>query len=453
MSQTTSDSSTRQPALRDRSFWGLTVGQFLGAFNDNLFKQLVLLLCVDVAVRSKTEPNQVQSYAQATFALPWVLFSGLAGFLADRTSKRTGIVWYKASEIAIALAGVVALRSGGIIPVFVVLFLLSLHSTFFGPCKYGFLPELFPKRDLPLINGIFQMTTFVAIILGQASAGFGKERLEASGELWLLSLACVGIATVGCVCVTVIRPTSIARPGLPFRWSNLGFSVDVYRVLKADRFLLTVLLLTSVFWFLGGVVNLLVNVFGKVELQLSDGRTSLLLSCLSIGIAIGCILAGSLSRQRIRFGIVRAGALGIALGCVSVLLINYYARTVTLPGRVTESFGDLLWTRSMPEFLARLTMIELGAAAGLFIVPLQVVLQSRPPDDIKGRMIGSMNLINWIGILLSAVFVKFAGRLISVINENWATDSPLPSVAMLGLLALLTLPIAMFFRPGDRDLS
>lgn len=453
MSELPASDAAGTTAFRDRSFWGLTAGQFLGAFNDNLFKQLVLLLCVDVAVRNRTEPNAYQSLAQITFALPWVLFSGLAGFVADRTSKQAGIVLYKALEIWITFAGVLAFQSKLLWPVFVVLFLLSLHSTFFGPCKYGVLPELFRKRDLPQINGMFQMTTFLAIILGQAAAGFGKERLEGTGELWRLSMASVVIAVFGLACVLVLRKTKPAQPDLKFHWSAIGLSRDTWRMLRADRFLFGVLLLTSVFWFLGGVVNLSVNVLGKVELGLADGRTSLLLSCLSIGIAIGCLAAGKLSSQRISFGVVRAGAFGIVIGCAALVAISLLARSEAKEVVLNEPFSALLTTRSWSEFLARLAMIELGASAGLFVVPLQVVLQSSPPDEFKGRMIGTMNLVNWIGILLSAVFVGVIGKLIVVAN-GFISDASLklPPSAIFGLLSLLTLPIALLYRPADREL-
>ncbi len=452
-----SDVPVTQPegtsAFRDRSFWGLTAGQFLGAFNDNLFKQLVLLLCVDVAVTRGLEPNAYQSLAQVTFALPWVLFSGLAGFIADRTSKQSGIVLYKALEIGITLSGVIAFRTSLLWPVFVVLFLLSLHSTFFGPCKYGVLPELFQKHDLPQINGMFQMTTFLAIIFGQAAAGFGKERLEGNGALWKLSMASVVIAVIGLLCVSVLRRTKPAQPNLRFHWSALGLSLDTWRMLRADRFLFGVLLLTSVFWFLGGVVNLSVNVLGKVELGLADGRTSLLLSCLSIGIAAGCLAAGKLSSQRISFGVVRAGAWGIVIGCAALVMISIFARETTKEVVHNEPFSEMFRARSWPEAFARLAMIELGAAAGLFVVPLQVVLQSSPPGEFKGRMIGTMNLVNWIGILLSAVFVGVIGKLIAVANLSISNDAlKLPPSAIFGLLAVMTLPIALLYRPADRDL-
>ena len=192
-----SDTNTDKPNLptlgRDRSFYGMTVTQFLGAFNDNLFKQLVLLYCLDVKARSGAD---YQSWAQAIFAIPFVLFSGMAGWLADRNSKRTIVVLAKVAEIVIMAMGMFVFLYGSDVPketlmmLFVVLACMSLQSAFFGPPKYGILPELFRDSDLSAANGIFQMTTFVAIIMGGAIGGIGKEYL--GDQLWMMSAVLCG---------------------------------------------------------------------------------------------------------------------------------------------------------------------------------------------------------------------------------------------------------------------
>lgn len=444
-----------EPALniaRDRSFWGLAGGQFLGAFNDNLFKQLVLLLCVERAVKDGREPSAYQWIALLLFALPWVLFSGLAGFIADRTSKQRGIVLYKALEIAITLAGVAAFLTDRLVPVLVVLFLLSTHSAFFGPNKYGILPELFRKRDLPQVNGVFQMMTFLAIIFGMALAGYGKQLLPGQSGLAQLSSWSVGIAIVGTLAVLAIRPTPIAQPGLAWSWLALGVSRETFQLLKSDPFLRRVLLMSSAFWFMGGVVQPSVNVLGKVELHLGDARTSLLAACLGIGIAAGCVLAGKLSARRVRFGVVRLGAWGMVLGLASLTALAFAARSLPVGSIPKESFGQMLGSASMIEWLSRAALIELGAAAGLFVVPLQVVLQVTPPESFKGRMIGTMNLINWLGILLSAVFVGAFGKLRLLANAA-SPGLELPPSVIFGALAVLALPIALLYRPADRELE
>src|SRR5438477_11629137 len=196
------------PLFRDRSFWGMTATQFLGAFNDNLFKQLMLLLAIPVGAAAARKADE-QGIATMIFSLPFVLFSGFAGYLSDRYSKRTMIVACKAAEIGIMLLGLIGFLSYGTLGyrgLLVVLFLMGTHSAFFGPGKYGILPELFRERDLPRANGVILMTTFLAIIFGTASAGIlGTLLAERGGgvqeptRLWLGSAVCMLIAVMGTV--------------------------------------------------------------------------------------------------------------------------------------------------------------------------------------------------------------------------------------------------------------
>ena len=198
-----------RPTLwRDRAFAGMTATQFLGAFNDNLFKQLVLLICLDYAAASKLEGDPFQPWAQGLFALPFVLFSGFAGWLSDRNSKRTIVVLCKVAEIAVMAAGLFVFimfasgnRDGLLFGLLAVLFFMGAQSAFFGPSKYGILPELFRAGDLPAANGIVQMTTFLAIIGGTAVCGFFKDALQSPGGLW----PCVLIASIGTLTALMIR--------------------------------------------------------------------------------------------------------------------------------------------------------------------------------------------------------------------------------------------------------
>ncbi len=200
----------RPPLWHDISYHGMNFTQFFGAFNDNLFKQLVLLICVDYFL--ETGKND-QWAALLLFALPFVLFSGFAGYLSDRMSKVHIVVAMKVAEIGVMTAGLLALHStdGRMIFLLAVVFLMGTHSAFFGPPKYGILPELFRERDLPQVNGMIQMTTFLSIILGMALAGFIKEWYN--DRLWIGSAVCIGIAVTGTLTSLVIRRTPIARAG------------------------------------------------------------------------------------------------------------------------------------------------------------------------------------------------------------------------------------------------
>ncbi|MDX1967022.1 MAG: MFS transporter, partial [Planctomycetaceae bacterium] len=282
------------PLLADGSFWGLMATQFLGAFNDNLFKQLVLFVCVKQALDGQA--GNLQGIAMFVFALPFVLLSGVCGVLADRYSKRSIIVVSKVLEIVAMLLGAVAFWTGSLLSLLVVLSLMGAHSAFFGPAKYGVLPELFRPQDLPRANGWMLMTLFLAIILGVALAGFLTVRL--AGQLWLASTACIATAILGTLTAVVIRRTPAAHPGLPIHADSFGIPQEARQLLVSQPRFLAVLMATSVFWCVGGIYQQGVNDLGILQLGIDEQKTSLLGACAAIGIAMGCATAGKLSQGR-----------------------------------------------------------------------------------------------------------------------------------------------------------
>jgi MFS family permease len=464
----TADSPARLPddprptLWRDPAYHGMNFTQFFGAFNDNLFKQLVLLICVSYAANGQ----DYQQYASALFALPFVLFSGFAGFLADRISKQKIVVAMKIAEIAVMLAGFAAFYStwGRLAWLMCVVFLMGTHSAFFGPSKYGILPELFRKSDLPQVNGMIQMTTFLAIICGAALAGFIKE--WNANRLWVGSALCIGIAVIGTLTSLLVRRTPVARPGLTFTPGSLFISAETWRMLRSDRPLFNVLMVSTLFWFLGGVIQPSANAFGVRQLQYGDARTSAMVVCMAMGIMVGCLWAGRASRGKFRLGMVTLGAWGI-VGSLSGLAIFGASQGTVITADSTgtaasqkgsttqtstdespakpgnsegESFTSVLLPSSRFEWIARGLLVGVGLFAGFFYVPLAVLMQARPPAALKGRMIGAMNLLNWIGIVISAVFfgaAEYVCESVLRVRVCW----------IFGMCALVMLPVALFYRP------
>ncbi len=507
----TFDHDLHPTLYHDRSFWGMVITQFLGAFNDNLFKQLLLLLSIvvlnvalhggnvlkgrvedekrgrvasakvdvlregsvvasteadangefsvevpsgrtyhvqasggntlirtwssssmstktqdRVVVVSGSKPQDLQWIAMLVFALPFLLFSGFAGFLSDRFSKRRVIVLSKVAEIVVMLLGMAAFALHGVVGLagaMIVLFLMGVQSAFFGPGKYGILPEMLRPQDLPRANGFILMTTFLAIILGQAVGGFLSESF--AGRLWMVSGVCVVIAVIGTTTSLLIRWLPPARPDLRFDISATTVPLDVRKLLWQDRPLLMALVVSSTFWLVAGVANSAVNSLGKIQLQQDDFRTSILLVCIGVGIATGAVLAGRLSRGRANFRVVRVGVWGM-LAC---LLLT------SLPG--IERPHLLGYAGALP------TLVLLGMFAGMFAIPIQVFLQTRPPKGQKGRMIAVMNQANFAAILLaSPVYLAFDQL---VIWLAW------PRSAILAFTAFLLLPVAVFYRPESDE--
>ena len=421
MTNDTPTNDRSEPGLaRNVSFWGLTVAQFLGAFNDNLFKQVVLLICVDLR---KAGGADYQGLAQFLFALPFILFSGLAGFLSDRYSKRRIIVLCKLAEIGIMVVGTVAVAIGSLPAALGIIFLMGSHSAFFGPSKYGILPELVPANQLPRANGLFLMTTFLGIILGMGLAGAVKGTMALSP--WMAGPFFVGFAMLGTVAALLVRKTTAVSPGMPLEVGSLFIGRATRRMILADRALLLVLGVSSLFWFFGGVVQPAVNSYGKLDLYhdlaiaQADVRTSLLAACLALGIAVGCPLAGLLCRGKVDFRVTVAGAWGIIAGLLTLAVVGA--------------------TRGPNEWLVRGLLLFVGASTGLFTVPLQVFLQSRPPADQRGRVIGAMNLVQWVGIAAAAGFYALGDQI------RVALEWPISS--LFALTAVVIVPVAVWFRP------
>jgi MFS family permease len=445
----------RVPSLySDPAFWGMTITQFLGAFNDNLFKQLVLLLSIaaaktgDTAAAAGGEVSDNQGLAMFLFAAPFLAFTGYAGFLSDKFSKRNIVVLCKIAEIGVMALGAVAFYRFGqdhsMWHLYAVLFLMATHSAFFGPAKYGILPEMLPDVHLPKANGFMLMTTFLAIIFGTAVAGILLKWFP--GQLWIGSVSCMGIAVAGTLASLLVRKTSPANPDMKFQWEAVAVPKDMIDLLKSDRPLLLALIVSSVFWLLAGMVPSAVNSLGKIVYHVDDDLTSYLSAMIGVGIAIGCVIGGLVSKGKIDFRLLRIGSIGLLVG-LAVVAIPASGDATKLPvtekGAPVPGFGQSTQLLGYP--LSMPTMLILGAFTGLFAVPLQVFMQARPPKEKKGRMIAVMNQANWVGILIAAGLYWLLTQVIEAFD--W------PRSIMFLFIAALMLPIAIFYHPKNEVLS
>lgn len=385
------------PLRRDKAFWGITVTQFLGAFNDNLFKMLLMLICADYVMARAGRDGEssyfdpYQTGASLLFAFAFVMFSGFAGYLSDLYRKKGIVVASKVAEILVMALGLLVFLTGDpgdasfIMLLFGVLFLMGLQSTFFGPPKYGILPEMFSETDLPVINGVILGTTFLAIIFGTALAGVLKQAL--GDQLWTISLICVVLAMIGTLTATLLRWTPAAQPSLKFSLSDWFVETRIWRLVIGDKLLFKILLVYSVFWFCGGVIALTITLVGKVQLSLSDTIAGAFNASMGLGIGIGSVSAAVLSKNDVRLTLVKIGGIGLfcfmaAASIVAVLPVNI----------------------SIKSWLFGISLFASGFFGGWIALPLQVFIQAHPPAELKGRVIAVMNVMTWIGILLASVY-------------------------------------------------
>lgn len=359
--------------LRQPGFFAFFCTQFLGAFNDNFLKIVVSFIALDLAMNGAD--NYVELIA-FLFILPSALFSGYAGHLADVYSKRTILVAVKACEIVIMALALAAFFSGHIQSMLAIVFLMGLHSAFFSPAKYGILPEMLAESDLSRGNGLLEMSTFMAIILGTSVGG-------AIFALWKHNLPLIGVLMIGVAVVGTLTSLGIVRvppsgAAKLLRLNPFGEIADGLRRLRSDRPLWLTVVGISYFWFLGALVQINILFFGRELLQLDEFHIGLLGTFLAIGIGAGSLAAGRLSGDHIELGLVPLGsiAMGVCLGWVAL---------------------------SAPSFPhTAIALVGLGFSAGLFAVPLNAFLQQKAGREEKGQLIATNNFMNTIGMFLAA---------------------------------------------------
>lgn len=358
-----------------RGFWNLFITQFQGAFSDNLFKFLVIFLIT--STRSPAERDQLISVTLALFSVPFVLFSMAGGFLADRFSKRSVIVRIKIAEVLIMSLGLVGLWLGNVTFLLAVIFLMSAQSAFFGPSKYGSLPELLPERRLSWGNGWLGLGTFFAIISGGVLAGVLHQTL--GDQRYLGGILLVFLAVVGVVASLGITPIPAANPEKKFQ---ANFLADLWINLKAirgDRVLVLAMVGSVYFWFIGALFGEpTILVYSQDVLRLSETEISLLRACLAIGIGLGSVTAGFLSGRKIEYGLVPLGAFGMA-ACAALLA----------------------WPGWSPEAVAAI-LATLGFAGGFYVVPINALIQHRPDQKDKGSVIATNAWLTSVGVVVAA---------------------------------------------------
>ncbi|MFH0945388.1 MAG: MFS transporter, partial [Planctomycetota bacterium] len=369
----------------NRGLRALTVTQFLGAFNDNLFKQIMLFL----AARFLFPGEDQQGLASAVFALPFILFSGIAGELSERYSKRTVIVAMKVAEVLVMIAAMVAFWVGSWTFLLVVLFVMGTQSAFFGPSKYGIIPELVDREQLMAANGIISMTTFFAILTGTAVAGPIMDQVP--DKLWIGGAACLLIALVGTWTATSVTRTPVTRPDLKIGLNPFSGLPASIREMRKDGHMLEVVLANSFFFFNGGVLQQAVTGMGTDQvlgLAMNENRyLSYLLATLATSLMIGCLVVPIVGKR------VSAPRL-VTIGVSSMVLFQVL---LTLVGPVVprESGGYLL---------AHLLLGATGFFAAFFVVPIVSFVQDAPEEGKKGKTFAVNNFFNFIFIFLAGGF-------------------------------------------------
>lgn len=406
-----------------RGFWALMATQVQGAFSDNLFRWVIVFFLLRHAAElsgeapTLSDTNLVTGLATVLFSVPFILFPGIFGAISDRFSKQRVAAFTKALEVGIMTLGLLALITGEAWFLWVILFLMTTQSALFSPAKYGILPEILPESRLPWGNGYLQMGTTIAIIAGTLTAGALFEALYPNNAIHWVSVILIALAVTGFLASTMITRPAPANPSrrIPF-WPYGGIGPNLYIIWK-DRWLMLTVLGWTYFWLAGALMQNNIISLGTVALALSEAQMSYLQGALALGIAVGAVAAGYMSRGKIEVGLIPLGALGLALftGLLSI-----------------EALG---FTMVLPLFFGA------GFFGAIFLVPVAATLQQRAPDHAKGGIIATSNIFSSAGICLAGVIFLAMSR---IEIGGYVIHLDIDPYLVFGIISALTVAVGIY---------
>ncbi len=384
--------------LRQRRFAPFFWTQFSGAANDNLFKFAFTVMVTYQLSVAWLPPAMAGLVIGALFILPFLLFSATSGQLTDKFEKTRIIRFVKNLEVGIMLIAAAGFVSGDVkvqVPVLLgCTFLMGLHSTLFGPVKFAYLPQALTERELTGGNGMVEMGTFVAILLGNIVGGL-MVAVPGVGPQYV-ALACVVLALVGRVVAQFIPKAPATDPGLKINWNPVTETWRNLKLAKTNPVVFRSMLGISWMWFFGAVFLSQFPSFAKEVLHGDEHVASLLLVVFSIGIATGSLLCEVLSRRHVEIGLVPLGAIGM-----SVFAIDLYFAARGLPPSALMGVGSFMGQAAHWRVIFDLALLSLFA--GLYSVPMYALIQLRSQPTHRARIIAANNILNALFMIVSAV--------------------------------------------------
>jgi len=413
--------------LRLRRFAPLFCAQFLGAFNDNVFRfALVIFVTFTVAEQADTDTRMLVVVTGAVFIAPFLVFSALAGQLADKYEKAHLIRVIKTAEVAIMGAGALGFWLGDYRLLLAVLFLMGAQSAFFGPLKYGILPQHLAAHELTGGNGLIQMATYVAILLG-AIVGGALAGLERAGPPAVIA-SVLAIALGGRIAAGFIPPAAATAPDLVIDFNPLRSTWRILADAADTRDLFLFVLLIAGFWFVGATYLSVVPTYGKTVLDADEHAVTLLNAAFTLGIGIGSLACEKLSRGRIELGIVPFAALVMALGSFDVWLVG-----AADPPAAQLTLASFFAHAAAARFF--LDLVVIGAGGALYIVPLYAALQARVAPERCARMLAAVNIMDALLMVVAALFTLALYALGATPQDVFLVVGILIVAAMLAAMA------------------
>lgn len=385
--------------LGTRRFLPMFVTQFFGALNDNVYKQSLLLVITYGWINQQSASvSTLNNLAALLFILPYFIFSATAGQIADKYERSQLVRGIKILEIVIMLIGSAGFLLGHLWLLLMALFLMGVHSTFFGPIKYAILPEILKPNELMSGNALFQSGTSMAILIGMI---LGGAVISASdGNLVWISLTVVTIAVLGYISSRFVLKQNVTSPDIKIDWNFFRTSFQTLKYAKSLPIIFLILLGNSWYWFYGATYLTQIPQLTQQNLHASENVVSLLLTFFSVGIGVGSLLCRRIGGTEVNLKMVPIGAIGLTV------FAFYLAASLAF---VPERSGDLLglkevFTQGWSYYHVMLAVTLLGISGGFYIVPLYAMMQAFSPRSHRARVVAANNILNAVFMVSSAIF-------------------------------------------------
>lgn len=386
--------------FKTKRFLPLFITQFMGAFNDNVFKNaFIVLITYNVGIRDGWAPEFLVIVASGIFILPFFLFSAMAGQYADKLEKSSMITKIKFVEIILMILGVIGFFISGLYLLFTVLFLMGTQSTFFGPIKYGILPDHLKEEELIAGNGLIEMATFLAILLGTIIGG-------------LLILTDMGVETVSALLLLVavfgyltskkIPVAQGAAPDLKINYNFIGETFNIIGKAYAKKRVFLSIIGISWFWFYGATFLAQFPIFASQVLNSNEEVVTLLLCTFSVGIGLGSMICNKLVKGEITARFVPIASLGMTIFTIDL----YFASTnVSTPvmNALGEYYGAADFLNEPKNWRVLLDLLLIAISGGIYIVPLYTIMQKESDPSERSRIVAANNIINSLFMVISAL--------------------------------------------------
>jgi MFS family permease len=388
--------------LRARRFLPLFSTQFLGAFNDSLFKQAVVLFVTYQLLRDPTKEFQFSSIAQALFILPFFLLSALAGQLADDHDKSRLIRIIKLAEIFIMILGGAGILLANIPLMLAAVFAMGVHSTFFGPIKYAILPQHLEKDEVLGGTGLVEAGTYIAILLGTILAGVLASRPGSA------AVAVLAFAVVGYLAGRQVPPAPPAADRLPITWHIVHASIELVSATLHVRRLFLAILAISFFWTIGAVLIIIFPPLVKNVLGADEQVASLFIAIFSVGIAIGSVAINRMLKSEVSARYAPPSV--VAMG-VFVVLLHFVSMTWSRTGPELTTLGNFIFVpMAWPMILC---LLGVAITGGMFVVPLYAFLTTTVPKTETARTVAANNIVN-SGAMVIGALMAFALSMLGI---------------------------------------